>query len=192
MHHQLKVTLRDIKPPIWRRVVVPSDFSLYGLHVVLQVAMGWEECHLHDFRIGKQLYESPGPDGELDGMDESDVALRDVAPRRAKILYQYDFGDSWLHDIVVEKIIQEDDDPVPKCIGGARAAPPEDSGGPWGYKEKLKVLVDPGDKEAKELREWIGEDFNPERFDMDAINEELREIFQPKPRPRRKKRAKKK
>jgi len=187
MSHQLKVTLEGIEPPIWRRIVVPSEFTLYDLHCAIQLAMGWENSHLHDFTIKRQRYAVPDAEDFGNPLDETEAYLRDVAPQRTKILYQYDFGDSWTHVIVVEKILEDAEIAPPMCIDGARACPPEDSGGPWGYAEKLEALANPDDEESEELRDWMGNDFDPERFEKDAINRELLKVF--RPAPKRKKRA---
>jgi hypothetical protein len=175
----LKVTLEGIEPAIWRRIVVPSEFTLYDLHCTIQVAMGWEDCHLHDFTIKRQRYVVPDSDDFGSPLDETEACLRDVAPARTKILYQYDFGDTWNHVIVVEKIVADTEQAVPVCIDGARACPPEDSGGPWGYSDKLEALANSDDED---VREWMGEDFDPERFERDAINGQLLAVFRPKPR----------
>jgi hypothetical protein len=183
MFHQLKLTLEGIDPPVWRRVVVPSAFSLFDLHCVIQVAMGWDNCHLHEFTIKRQRY-ALDDDGYGKALDESTARLIEVAARRTRILYQYDFGDSWRHTIVVEKILADSNLVVPTCIDGARACPPEDSGGAWGYIDKLQVLANPDDEDAEELREWLGKDFDPERFSVDNINQELLKLFKPEPRKR--------
>jgi len=187
MPHRLKVTLEGVEPPVWRRLVVPSEFTLFDLHCAIQVAMGWEDCHLHDFEIKRQRYALPDADDFGSPLDETRASLRDVAGPRAKIRYQYDFGDSWNHVIVVEKILEDTEVAPPICTDGARACPPEDSGGPWGYSEKLQALADPEDEDNEELRDWMGEDFDPERFEIDAINRQLLKVF--RPAPRRAKRA---
>jgi hypothetical protein len=104
--------------------------------------------------------------------------LCDVVRSRSKFVYQYDFGDGWNHSIVVEKVVRDTVLDGPMCIDGARACPPEDSGGPWGYGEKLLALAAP-DEENEELREWIGDDFDPERFDKDSVNKALKRLFRP-------------
>lgn len=175
MAYQLRITLRDIDPPVWRRVVVPAEITLLELHDVIQIAMGWEDCHLHDFTIRRQRYALPGGDDFDDSADESATRLCDVARARSKFNYQYDFGDGWDHEIVVEKTVTDTAMETPVCVDGARACPPEDSGGPWGYIEKLEALCNPGDSETEELREWMG-DFNPELFDRDSVNRELRQF----------------
>lgn len=176
MAHQVKVVLEGIDPPIWRRVVVPSEITLYDLHRVIQVAMGWEDCHLHDFTIKGQRYSIPDPDDFDQPADETQTRLGDVARARTKLVYQYDFGDSWRHTVTVEKVLAEAAGPLPTCIDGARACPPEDSGGAWGYAEKLEALASPEDGDD-ELIEWMGEDFDPEHFEVDAVNRRLAELF---------------
>jgi hypothetical protein len=187
MSHQLKVTLEGVEPPIWRRIVVPSEFTLLDLHRVIQVAMGWEDCHLHGFTIKRQRYAVPDSDDFGNPSDETRACLRNVAPPRTKILYQYDFGDSWNHVVVVEKVHDDAEASPPSCIDGARACPPEDSGGPWGYSEKLEALANPDDDDGEELRDWMGENFDPNRFEKDAVNRELLAMF--RPAPQRKKRS---
>lgn len=177
MHIQLKITLRDVSPAIWRRVLVPSELTLLELHHVIQITMGWEDYHLHDFTINRRRYAVPDPEDIDDPIDERESRLKSILRTRQKFTYQYDFGDGWDHNIVVEKVV---DDPAIRdvvCIDGARACPPEDSGGPWGYEEKLTALTRPDDPDMKELRDWIGKDFDPERFDCDAVNKELQRMF---------------
>jgi len=181
MSHQLKVTLEDLEPAIWRRIIVPSEFTLYDLHCVIQVAMGWENCHLHDFTIKRQRYAAPAAAEFGNPLDETEACLRDVAPRRTKIKYQYDFGDSWTHVIVVEKILEDAQTPTPICIDGARACPPEDCGGACGYAGMLEALAEQDDEEGERIREWLGGDFDPERFDKDGVNRELLKVFRPAP-----------
>jgi hypothetical protein len=188
MPHQLKVTLEGIEPPVWRRLVVPSEFTLYDLHHAIQVAMGWEDCHLHDFTIKRQRYAVPESDDFGDPADETKARLCDVAGPRTKILYQYDFGDSWNHVIVVEKVLKNAADPIPTCVDGARACPPEDSGGAWGYSDKLQALANLDDDDSDKLRDWMGDDFDPELFEIDAVNRALLQVF--KPAPSRKKKRK--
>jgi hypothetical protein len=175
--YQLKITLQGIDPPVWRRVVVPSEFSLFDLHCVIQLAMGWENCHLHDFTIKRQRYALPDPEGFDDLPDESETLLRDIVRPRNKFVYQYDFGDCWNHVILVEKALDDAAIPGPICVDGARACPPEDSGGPWGYADKLEALSDPDDEESEDLREWMGADFDPELFDANAVTKELQKPF---------------
>jgi Plasmid pRiA4b ORF-3-like protein. len=177
VHYQLKITLQDVDPPIWRRVLVPSDFTLFDLHRVIQIVMGWEDCHLHDFSIKRQRYALPDiVDSDQEG-DESETRLCDVVRPRSKFLYQYDFGDGWMHDLVVEKAVHDVAAAGPFCVDGERAGPPEDSGGPWGYQVKLEALANPHDEESEELREWIGNDFDAELFERDSVNAQLHDSF---------------
>ena len=139
--YQLKITLSDIRPPIWRRVVVSSATSLETLHLILQITMGWTNSHLHQFIIGKQRYGVPDPDFE-DGMnDQACIKLNQLLKKeKDRIIYEYDFGDGWQHTVTLEKILPFEPKAVlPECIKGKRACPPEDVGGPWGYFDFLEA-----------------------------------------------------
>jgi hypothetical protein len=173
--YQLKVTLKGSKPPIWRRLQVPSDLSLAELHHVIQISFGWDDSHLHAFETRHGRFGQPG---FLDGAgDERRVALSQVAAPKGKISYTYDFGDDWAHDVLVEKTTE----PVPtaRCIGGRRAAPPEDCGGVWGYDFLLEVLADPNHPDREDQMEWLGlddpKDLDPDAFDPEGITQKLAE-----------------
>lgn len=168
---RLKITLDRARPPIWRRVEVP-DCSLDRLHEVVQFAMGWGDCHLHSFKINGEDYGPPDLD---DAIDESTVTLSELfAEGQKKLRYWYDFGDSWWHTIKIEKRIKvEPDGEYPRCTAGARACPPEDVGGVWGYEDFLAALADPSNERHEEFREWCGEDFDPERFEIEKANARL-------------------
>ena len=172
---QLKVVLRGAEPPLWRRLHVPAGMTLAELHAVLQVAMGWEDCHLHQFEIAGVTYGID--DGEGWGpapKDERRARLDRVAPKGTRFVYEYDFGDSWEHDIHVEDVLAaEKGKPYPICVAGERACPPEDCGGVWGYDDFLRALADPAHEDREELLEWVGEEFDPERFDLAAVNRAL-------------------
>ena len=174
--HQLKITLLGLEPPIWRRVAVPSDFTLGDLHHVIQFAMGWEHSHMHDFRIGKVTYGDPQMLVEGDDQDEWDAPLALVVPRaRRKFRYLYDFGDSWEHEIQVESVGAPDPDTrYPVVLAGERACPPEDCGGVWGYADLLDILADPNHPEYEERLEWVEEPIDPEAFDLKNVNKSLR------------------
>ena len=179
--YQVKVTLNHTNPPIWRRFQVRSDVNFYKLHRVLQVVMGWTDSHLHQFVLGKKTFigqpnaEFP-PDYEI--INERKVKLQDIITEpKKKLIYEYDFGDGWEHELVFEKILLADPGQrYPACLAGAMACPPEDSGSPWGYYDKLNIMQDPDHPEHDEIVEWMGEDFDPTAFDLDAINAELRRI----------------
>jgi hypothetical protein len=176
--YQLKVSLKGVKPPIWRTVQVSGDVSLGELHEILQIAMGWTDSHLHQFVVGDVYYSIPAPQSDFDVKDESRVKLRQVAPvAKSKMVYEYDFGDGWEHEILVEKI-QPPEAGVryPLCLKGKRACPPEDCGGVWGYESLLETIKDPNHPEHDEMLEWLGGEFDPEEFDLDSINQDLESL----------------
>ena len=174
--YQLKVSLRGAKPPIWRRLEVPADTSLARLHNIIQTAFGWDDGHMHVFET---TYGDFGvADRELGHRAEAPVTLEQVAPGAGdRLQYTYDFGDDWRHEITVEKLLDRRPGPYPRCTGGRRAAPPEDSGGVWGYAELLEVLANPDHPEHEERLEWLGldsaADFDPARFDPAEITRAL-------------------
>lgn len=176
--YQLKITLRGSKPPIWRRVQVPGSMALDALHMVIQIAMGWDESHLHQFFVGNATYAPPDPgfvDPFFSAEDEARARLHKIAPEEgAKFTYEYDFGDSWEHTILVEKILDPDPDTrYPRCVAGRMACPPEDCGGIWGYYQLLDTLADPKAPDHAEIVEWIGGDFDPTAFSLDEVNAEF-------------------
>jgi hypothetical protein len=144
--HRVKVSLYGAKPPVWRRLEIPSAMPLNLVHAVLQVAFGWHGYHLHAFETVCGEFGSPGHDGEdwAERQDEAAAALAQVAgAQRAKVVYSYDFGDEWRHDIVVEDIIPAGPGVAyPRCTGGRRDAPPEDCGGIWVFNEQFAEFGD--------------------------------------------------
>lgn len=179
--YQLKITLRDIRPPIWRRVQVRSDATLGHLHWVIQFAMGWTNSHLHAFSIQGMEYSMLMPDlglDDLDMLDEQPVKLSKVITgEKFKFFYTYDFGDSWEHEVLVEKVLTaEADTDYPTCIKAKRACPPEDCGGSWGYQEFLEAIKDADHPEHESMLEWVGGSFDPEDAELDTINELLKTI----------------
>ena len=178
--YQIKVTLNDSKPPIWRRILVRSDITLAKLHRIIQAVMGWADYHLHQFIVGRTYYGVPHPDygGFVEMRDESRVRLNRIVPgERFKFRYEYDFGDSWLHTLLVEKILPpEPGQQYPVCIKGKRACPPEDVGGIWGYYGFLEATQNPDHPEHEEYLEWVGGEFDPEAFDLDEVNRALRAL----------------
>jgi hypothetical protein len=174
---QLRVTLADVAPPVWRRLLVPAGYTLDRLHRVIQYAVGWQDCHLHSFEIGPDQYGEPDPEGELDQLDELDYRLDDVAGAGARLRYTYDFGDWWEHDVVVEDV--RDADPAeryPCCVAGAGAGPPEDVGGPEGYAEFLAAIADVTHPRHAAMRDWIGRPWDPDAFDPERVSILLRRL----------------
>ncbi len=176
--YQMKVTLEDISPPIWRRIQVANDTTLGRLHRILQVIMGWSDYHLHEFIIGGVSYGVPDKESMSDMKSEKNVRLSQVVSGEGtKLTYIYDFGDYWRHKILVERILPpEPNTRYPICIKGKRACPPEDCGGPGGYYEFLEAIQDPNHPEHEDMLEWIGGSFDPEAFDLDEINSRLGKI----------------
>ncbi|GIH13837.1 plasmid pRiA4b ORF-3 family protein [Rugosimonospora africana] len=174
---QLRITLLDVSPAIWRRVAVPGGYTLDRLHRVIQYAMGWQDYHLHSFEIENAQFGIPDPEGELDLRDELDVRLDAVAGKDSRFSYVYDFGDWWDHEIAVEALyLAEPDERYPLCMEGERACPPEDVGGAHGYAEFLDALKDPGHPEHGAMLEWIGRHFDSEFFDPDRASVLLRRL----------------
>lgn len=175
---QLKVTLRDTKPAVWRRVLVDGSSTLDHVHEVIQAAFGWWNYHLHDFEIDGSNYAAPDPDDDdwgVPSIDESGVRLDSIAGPSSRFLYRYDFGDNWRHDVVVEKVLPRDASMVvPSCVDGRRACPPEDCGGTGGFRDLLAILANPRHPEFRERREWMGRDYDPDAFDPSEFEDNLR------------------
>ncbi len=189
---QLKITLANIEPSIWRSIQIKDSLTFDDLHTVIQCIMPWDNDHLYNFHLkvdGKKFFiETSGDDFFMDSTFESsskngllahEVRLADyVYKEKQEFVYTYDFGDSWKHIIHVEKILPMEtasEDPV-VCIRGERNAPPEDCGGRWGYNECLTDFREHSDSEYNDQREWIG-DWDPESFDLDAVNKQLKKFF---------------
>ncbi|MFH1218908.1 MAG: plasmid pRiA4b ORF-3 family protein [Candidatus Eisenbacteria bacterium] len=181
--YQVKITLRHARPPIWRRVLVPGGLNLYTLHQVVQLAMGWTDSHLHQFIIDRRYYSIPIEESWVPIIDERRFTLEEIAPYpKRRFEYEYDFGDGWVHELVVEKIMPPGPGKkYPQCVKGKRACPPEDVGGVWGYHTFLQAIGDPDHEEHHSYLEWIGGGFDPEAFDLDAINERLRRVKAERP-----------
>lgn len=177
---QFKVTLRDVEPSVWRRIEVPASYSFWDLHVAIQDAMGWLDCHLHVFRVrdGRTSATAeigiPDPDGfeadrtMLPGWEVPVAAYLSQPGDRA--LYEYDFGDSWTHDVILEAIGRRTPrTKYPRCTAGGRACPTEDCGGPPGYADLLATLADPGHREYADMVEWAGGPVDPEAFNPATV-----------------------
>jgi hypothetical protein len=180
---QLRISLKDHTPTIWRRLVVPGEIKLSKLHSIFQAAMGWEDYHLHQFQIGEQVYGVPDDEldfeefDDVDDVDEDTVLLSEVVTAPMRFSYQYDFGDNWQHEVVVETM-----EPVPlvlkfaACIDGQRACPPEDCGGTGGFEEFVEAVTDPTHEEHVDYVQWVGRPFDPEAFSVAAINAALQRV----------------
>ena len=194
--YQLKISLDNARPPIWRRILIPTSATFRHLHETIQLSFGWSDCHLHDFQVENRLVRQP--------RSITDISFEDVEPwwdndeksdeKRVKLCdvlhstgdgckYWYDFGDDWWHSIVLEKILPAVEGiDYPVCIKGKRACPPEDCGGPWGYADLCNILAKPSHPDHQEKLEWLGlnnaSEFDPEDFDPDTTNELLRDGYE--------------
>jgi len=178
--YQFKIAMKDITPLIWRRILVPEKYNFWDLHVAIQDAMGWLDYHLHSFRI-RQRHSStfteigvPTEDGFADDPEILagwDVPLADYFyDAGVNADYEYDFGDGWEHEVVLEVILpREKGQRYPQCIDGAQACPPEDCGGVPGYYRLLEVLSDPSDEEYDEMIEWLGKKYDPQEFEPEKV-----------------------
>jgi hypothetical protein len=184
--HTVKVTLRRVKPPVWRRVVIPSEMRLDRVSDVLEAAMGWLGGHLHAFTAAGVDYVD-----DLDDVSESSAFRPAVSERKAtlavvlpnvgdRMRWDYDFGDGWEHDVVCEAIgARVPRVAYPAVIGGRRACPPEDCGGPYGYAQLIEALTDPTHEDHAHLNEWLGRPLEPDIFDLAAHDADVR-IARPK------------
>lgn len=197
--HHLKIELENTHPAISRELLVPSDLRLDRLHEVIQIVMGWEDCHLHEFGNGldgpralRFGLPEQGFDDDPAMRDERKATLAALAPvEGGTFVYWYDFGDDWFHRISVRAISPIEPGVKPLvCLKATGACPPEDCGGPWGYAHLLEVLADPTHEEHAEIVEWFGDDWDPQRCDMEAINTVLARLFTSWTRkPRKQKRS---
>lgn len=179
--YYFEVTLREVEPPVWRSILVPGNSSFWDLHVAIQDAMGWDDYHLHEFeiinpatgqtdRIG--IPDTEYLDEERPVLPDREVRISDYfSPENAAATYTYDFGDDWVHAVTLRDILDRNPQMAyPRCTGGARACPPEDCGGPWGYQDFLMAINDPGHEEHGLMLEWIGGSFDPEAFDAGEVS----------------------
>jgi hypothetical protein len=166
------VTLTGIAPPIWRRLVLPGDWSLDVVHDAIQAAMGWDDKHLHLFVTDTARYGVADEEADDDELPEDGAYLGEpLITKGDGFVYRYDFGDDWAHDVTLEELVESAE--RARCLDGERACPPEDCGGPHRYTDLLAALADPAHPEHEELRGWAGAGFDPERFDLDEVNGRL-------------------
>jgi len=177
--YQIMIELKNSKPKIWRRVLVPSNLLLSDLHKIIQTSMGWQNSHMHQFIKDGEYYAANSDYVDMGdddfSVDYKKIKISDLLTKvKEKMIYEYDFGDGWEHDVLLEKILPVDKKiNYPICTDGKMNCPPEDCGGVWGYADMLKILKQPKHKEYEEFVEWLGDEFDPEYFDKDEVNEFL-------------------
>lgn len=178
--YRIKVDLQNVDPPIWRRLLVPGDFRLHQLHQAIQIAMGWRGYHLHEMyhKASRRFFMPRFALDEIsqgNAFDERAYSLDEVCPRpKDTLLYTYDLGDNWQHLITVEKVDKaQDGQPLPRCLEGQSACPPEDSGGVHQFSDLLEILADPEHEDHEEMVRWCGDSYDPEVFEVDEVNQEL-------------------
>jgi len=189
--YQLKILICNIYPPIWRRILILNRSTLRDLHKSIQKWFNWSDYHLYEFYfyLGKDFYSRTsirgsggllGPKIPDPKLNEEEIRLCDVFTEYTKkIWYLYDFGDNWEHEITLERIFPyREGFKESICVGGDRAAPPEDCGGVWGYQDILKALNNPTNPEYSQLLEWVGEDFDPEDMGISIEQMTQKEIEQ--------------
>jgi hypothetical protein len=174
----LRIELEGIEPLIWRRLHVPATITLPRLHRVFQATMGWADSHLHSFRIGDSEYSNADELNELKMLDVKGRRLDTLlAGTVREFAYLYDFGDGWEHRVVVESSGEARESwTYPLCVAGERACPPEDVGGLPGYQSFLDAIGDPENDEHESMLVWVGGVFDPEGFDLNCVNRELRRM----------------
>ena len=171
--YQLKVVLEHVKPPVWRRIEVPGSITLAELHLVIQMAMGWTNSHLHEFEIAGRTYGQIDVDAPEHLLDAADLTLAEAAGIGDRFTYLYDFGDNWAHVVTVEKVLPANSAPTVRCTSGRRNCPPEDIGGPYGFDEFLKAYADPAHPDHAHYQNWVGGDYDPTAFNLTETNTEL-------------------
>ncbi len=174
---QLRIELKHTDPLIWRTVLVPDTLTLVQLHTVIQETMGWLGGHLHEFEIGGMRYGTVDPQWDHDPplIDERRKRLVNVLGPAKRFLYLYDFGDHWLHQIILEhRLPLRTAQRYAMCLAGENACPPEDVGGVPGFYEFLEAIADPAHEEHDSMLEWCGGSYHPQNLDIDLINTNLK------------------
>ncbi|MBI1788907.1 MAG: plasmid pRiA4b ORF-3 family protein [Acidobacteria bacterium] len=167
----LKIVLRGVRPPVWRRVQAPGSVRLSMLHEVIQTLFGWTDTHLHLFQIGTTSFGQPDDFDEVVTGEDGITLAQALGKRVRRFSYVYDFGNHWVHDIDVEKVLTDSGGERLLCLAGRRHRPPEDCGGPRGYAEFLAAWRNP--RHPEHVRERPGGSFDPEEFDIAAVTRSL-------------------
>lgn len=174
---RIRITLEDAVPTVWRRLLVPGAVRVAKLHRIFQAAMGWTDSHLHAFTMGDQRYGMHFDDYPEDEIDENEVSVLTAVSEHRRFSYEYDFGDSWEHTVVVEEVTRSSRGlKFAVCIDGQDACPPEDCGGVGGYAELLESLADPGHSDHDRAVQWVGGSFDPTSFDLVSANVALQQL----------------
>ena len=181
MIYQIHLSLLESKPKIWRRILIQSDLLLSDFHKVIQSAMGWTNSHLHLFNKNETCYTEKTADDstweELGHIDYQEMRISDLLTDEGEmIIYEYDFGDCWEHEIILEKILPGEGNELakPVCLAGKMNCPPEDCGGIRGYSDILEILKNPDHEEYESFILWLGGKFNPEDFNLNKVNRLLK------------------
>lgn len=188
--YQIKISIKDIEPEIWRRIIIPSNITFYKFHKIIQTAFGWQDYHLFKFDFKDTVADIPDPDytpGELYGenikvLNAKRVKIDDLLLERKNCAYTYDFGDNWEHEVVLENDFEaEEGIKYPLCIEGERHRPPEDVGGTGGYESFIEIINDKNNPEQEEYLIWAEKDtngrkFDPEYFYLREVNRALAKI----------------
>lgn len=181
----IRISLDEIEPEVWRRLVLPAQWNLEQLHLAIQAAFNWWNYHLYEFRIGGLRYgdvevlSEDAFDDDPRVFDFREVRLRDFG-QGSVFNYHYDFGDNWCHTIVIEEFVALGVTPkLGTCVGGARARPPEDVGGVSGYERFLDIMSDKTDDEYADTKRWCGGHFDPEWFDLAVVDKDVRNALKP-------------
>ncbi len=173
---QLKITLQETNPPIWRRIQVPKSITFFDLNHIIQIAMGWTNSHIFEFVIhgytigwaGDEENENEQP------IDANSVLLGLVLNQpNEKFVFTYDFGDWWEHSVEVEALLPKDEKTYPVCIDGELRCPPEDCGGIDGYYNILEIIKDKNHRDYDITKTWLGRGYNPAKFDIAKVNKEM-------------------
>ncbi|MDF2925003.1 MAG: Plasmid pRiA4b ORF-3-like protein [Paenibacillaceae bacterium] len=178
MVYVCRIELNEIDPKIWREFQFHPDVTFHQLHKIIQWVMGWENCHLYEFHVNGQVIRLPDPTFEYMENREALHARREavkqhVQEENAVFRYVYDFGDDWQHTVRLIKIDSSVSDPTPYCLDGARSCPQEDVGGIWGHQHMMEVLLTPDHPERDHFIGWVREEYNPEHFSSEKVNQEL-------------------